>query len=300
MTPAEPLSVEVPASCAEQAEAFLNRCSQRFKRQLNESFSGRQDSLLIQAMRYACLDGGKRFRPGLVYASSEVLATPVQCADVVACAVELIHTYSLIHDDLPAMDNDDVRRGRPTVHKAFDEATAILAGDALHDMAFEIISKTRHLKDEQKIRVLQILSATAGTEGMSGGQMLDIVLTDQEDVDERQIERMHRLKTGSLIQACVQMTIACTENVEQETMDALSAYARNVGLGFQLRDDILDVCDDKKNLTRPNYALIFGLRKAEQKLEALLRECCACLAAFPEQRRHNLMQLTRYTGMRNW
>ena len=136
-----------------QAEAFLIECTKRLDKQLEEDFSKRQKGVLIEAMRYACAGGGKRFRPGLVYASAEILNIPASAIDAIAGAVELIHTYSLIHDDLPAMDNDDLRRGRPAVHRAFDEATAILAGDALHDMAFEMIGRARQLSDGQKIKV---------------------------------------------------------------------------------------------------------------------------------------------------
>lgn len=291
---------QTPSAYADQAEVFLEQCSQRLSRQLEKNFHRRCNSPLLAAMRYACTGNGKRFRPGLVYATAETLELPMHNIDAVACAVELIHTYSLIHDDLPAMDNDDMRRGRPTVHKAFDEATAILAGDALHDMAFEIISTTSYLSDRQKTETLRILASAAGTEGMSGGQMLDMALTGHPTINEQQINDMHDLKTGSLIQACVHMTMACADNTDPSIQTALHDYARYIGRCFQLRDDILDASTDGQVLAKPNYALAFGLQQAQQKLQQLVQRCCACLTALQQQRSCRLMQLTWYAGERAW
>lgn len=282
----------------DSAEAFLRRCSQRLDRRLDEDFSSRRNSPLIEVMRYACSGDAKRFRPGLVYASAEVLSLPAAQVDAVACAVELIHTYSLIHDDLPAMDNDDLRRGRLTVHRAFDEARAILAGDALHDMAFEVIGQSTRLSGGQKADILKILAFAAGTEGMCGGQMLDISLSGKAKVDESQIEEMHRLKTGSLMRACVHAAMVCADHLEETMREALNAYAQDIGMCFQLRDDILDAVADKRGLMRPNYALMFGMRRTRQKLEKTLKNCLNCLSVFPHERHVRLKQLSEYAGRR--
>jgi farnesyl diphosphate synthase len=196
---------------------------------------------LLDAMRYSVLGGGKRVRPLLVYASGELVGAPEEMLDALAAAVELIHAYSLVHDDLPAMDDDDLRRGRPTTHRQFDEATAILAGDALQALAFEVLAADVKLasRPEKQVRVLAWLARAAGPAGMVGGQVLDMAAEGRR-VDERGLERIHRGKTGALIRASVMMPSELGD-LSAEQRANLDVFARDIGLVFQIRDDLLEV-----------------------------------------------------------
>ena len=203
---------------------------------------------LLAAMRYSVLGGGKRVRPLLVYASGELVGAAEPALDAVAAAVELIHAYSLVHDDLPAMDDDDLRRGRPTTHKQFDEATAILAGDALQALAFEVLAVDRTLAAQPKAQVemLAWLARAAGPAGMVGGQTLDMAAEGRR-LDERGLERIHRGKTGALIRAAIMMPSALgTLNEKQRA--SLDVFASDIGLVFQIRDDLLEVEQDTATL----------------------------------------------------
>lgn len=194
------------------------------------------------AITYALFPGGKRLRPCLVYLSGELAHVSLECLDVIAAAIELTHCYSLVHDDLPAMDNDDFRRGKPSCHRAFDEATAILVGDALQAMAIELLlSKLPHfLLPEQVIDVTRILVHASGPSGMVSGQSLDLSELSNPDINESQLRLIHSLKTGKLISACIAMVLAaCTPTPELHM--ALSDFARHLGLVFQMQDDYLDV-----------------------------------------------------------
>jgi farnesyl diphosphate synthase len=193
---------------------------------------------LHQAMRHAVLGGGKRMRPLLVYATGRLLGAETAALDRPAAAVEMIHAYSLVHDDLPAMDDDDLRRGRPTCHRAFDEATAILAGDALQCLAFEVLAEAP-LPEPTRVAMLRTLAAASGSCGMAGGQALDLA-AERQRLDVRQLEAVHRMKTGALIRASVRLG-ALAAGAAAPVQTALDGYADALGLAFQIRDDILDV-----------------------------------------------------------
>ncbi len=196
---------------------------------------------LHAAMRYAVLGGGKRVRPLQVYLTGESLGVEPSVLDGPACAVEMIHAYSLIHDDLPAMDDDDFRRGKPTLHRAYDEATAILAGDALQVLAFSVLSRPGPGPGgaRSKLAIIQCLADAAGTSGMAGGQVVDIEATGKV-LSLGELEQMHLLKTGRLIQACVKMAALCCPGLPAEVAQGLAQYGRDIGLAFQIKDDILD------------------------------------------------------------
>jgi|TARA_B100000809_G_scaffold116367_1_gene114535 farnesyl diphosphate synthase len=198
-----------------------------------------QPGLLHSAMRYSTLAVGKRFRAALVYAAGRHTGAADSALDVPACAVELVHTFSLIHDDLPAMDDDDLRRGQPTCHKAFDEATAILAGDALQALAFELLASDSALTvdAERRLAMCQLLASAAGTRGLAGGQALD--LTESSAIGMESLANRHALKTGSLIRASVALG-ALTGSADQTTLDHLDKFADAIGLAYQVIDDVLD------------------------------------------------------------
>ncbi len=205
---------------------------------------------LYQAMGYSVMNGGKRVRPLLVFASCEAVGGRAEQAVDAACAVELIHAYSLVHDDLPAMDNDAWRRGQPTTHVAFDEAYAILAGDALQALAFEVLCRNPHNNApnaDTRLRMLQILAGAAGAAGMVGGQAIDLSATGQQ-IDQQHLEQMHRHKTGALIRASVLLGALASGNADQQSMAQLSDYADAIGLAYQVQDDILDIVSDSQTL----------------------------------------------------
>lgn len=261
---------------------------------------------LRDAMRYSLFNGGKRVRPILVYASGLAVGgalSPAQQAslDTIACALECIHAYSLVHDDLPAMDDDDLRRGKPTCHIAFDEATAILAGDALQTLAFELLSEAPHLDDACKITLLQQLTRASGVRGMVLGQAIDLAAVNHQ-LDLTQLETMHRHKTGALISASVAMgAIAC--GADEPRLHALDTYAAAIGLAFQVQDDILDVITDTATLgkqqgadiarNKPTYVSLLGLDNARAKARELHQQALAALTEF-DQRAQPLRALSAY------
>ncbi len=261
---------------------------------------------LRDAMRYSLFNGGKRVRPILVYASGLAVGgalSPAQQAslDTIACALECIHAYSLVHDDLPAMDDDDLRRGKPTCHIAFDEATAILAGDALQTLAFELLSEAPHLDDACKITLLQQLTRASGVRGMVLGQAIDLAAVNHQ-LDLTQLETMHRHKTGALISASVAMgAIAC--GADEPRLHALDTYAAAIGLAFQVQDDILDVITDTATLgkqqgadiarNKPTYVSLLGLDNARAKARELHQQALAALTEF-DQRAEPLRALSAY------
>jgi geranylgeranyl diphosphate synthase type II len=232
-------------------------------------------SRLQAAMRYSVLGGGKRLRPVLVYLTGEVFGAQLEQLDAPAAAVELIHAYSLIHDDLPAMDDDDLRRGRPSCHRAFDEGTAILAGDALQALAFEVLSQAAsdaaQTGPAERILMLATLARAIGTEGMAGGQAIDLEATGQR-LSAQAIERMHRRKTGALIQASVELGAIAAGLAADPACGALRAFGAEIGLAFQIQDDILDVTGETSvigkrqgadaALGKPTYPSVFGLEAA--------------------------------------
>jgi farnesyl diphosphate synthase len=243
---------------------------------------------LHEAMRYAVLGGGKRVRPLLVYAAGEVAAAPLAALDSAALATEYVHVYSLIHDDLPCMDDDVIRRGKPTVHVAFDEATAMLAGDALQAEAFKVLSDI-DLPDQARAALMRELAHAAGTEGMCGGQALDLAAVGQS-LTLPELERMHRMKTGALLLAAVRMG-ACAGRVDATTQAALDAYGRAMGLAFQIVDDVLDVEQSSSALGKtagkdaqqgkPTYVSTIGVEAAKAWAETLRQQAHAALDALP-------------------
>lgn len=203
---------------------------------------------LHQAMRYSCLNGGKRVRAMLTYAAGEALGAALEDLDVPAAAVEMIHAYSLVHDDLPAMDDDDLRRGRPTCHVAFDEATAILAGDALQARALEILATAdSSVPQERRVRMIAVLAAAAGSTGMVGGQVLDIA-AENRSLGLKDLQEIHRAKTGALITAAVVMGVLCSPTADQATLAPFQRFGREIGTAFQIVDDILDETGDTGTL----------------------------------------------------
>ena len=242
------------------------------------------------AMRHAVLGGGKRIRPLLVYAAGQLFDTDERWLDAPAAAVELIHAYSLVHDDLPAMDDDALRRGRPTVHVAFDEATAILAGDALQSLAFELLAEAP-VASELRVAWLRTLSVATGAAGMCGGQALDMAATGQS-LTLADLERMHRLKTGALIRASVRMG-AMGGSIDEGTLKLLDTFADALGLAFQVRDDILDVESDSEQLgktagkdaaqAKSTYPALMGMDGAKAKLTELDMVMHDALAPFRQR-----------------
>lgn len=240
-----------------------------------------ESTRLHEAMRYSTLNGGKRLRALLVYCAGETFNVPLNTLDIPACAVEYVHAYSLIHDDLPAMDDDDLRRGKPTCHIQFDEATAILAGDALQSHAFEILTDETKcdLSDSQRLKITHLLATAGGPHGMAGGQMLDINAT-QKSLSLNELEKMHSLKTGALIEASVLMGALCSNQVSKAQLTTLSYYAKNIGLAFQIVDDILDETSDTetlgkqsgadKALGKATYPSLMGLDQSKKTAQALI------------------------------
>ena len=257
---------------------------------------------LHAAMRYAVLGGGKRLRPLLAYAAAEALAANAATADTAACAVECIHAYSLVHDDLPAMDDDVLRRGQPTCHVEFDEATAILAGDALQALAFELLASAATPNAEQKLAMISELAKASGWQGMVAGQALDIAATGSSP-SESSLSHLHSCKTGALIIASVVLGALATAKATATQLDALRRFANLAGLAFQIQDDILDVeapssATGKEQgkdarMHKATYVSVLGLAGAKTRLTVLSEQAEASLAVFDE-RALRLRQLGRY------
>lgn len=242
---------------------------------------------LGDAMRYAVLDGGKRLRPLLVLGAAEAVAGNLDAALRAACAVELIHAYSLVHDDMPCMDNDVLRRGKPTVHVAYGEATALLAGDALQALAFEFLAPAdAGIPDRIQASLCRLLAQAAGHAGMAGGQAIDLAAVGKS-LTEAELRQMHRLKTGALLQASVVMGAACGDPSPQARA-GLATYGQALGLAFQVVDDILDVTADSATLgktagkdalnDKPTYVSLLGLESARRYAAELLEQACSALA----------------------
>jgi len=259
---------------------------------------------LHEAMRYATLSGGKRIRPILVYATGKILDIPPQCLDGPACAVELIHAYSLVHDDLPAMDNDDLRRGQPTCHIKFDEATAILAGDALQALAFHILAHddTMAASAHRRLEMIDTLAIASGSRGMAGGQAIDLESVGRE-LNLIELENMHIHKTGALIRASVQLGALSRPDIDPEQLEKLDHYAKCVGLAFQIRDDILDVESSTETLgktqgsdaarNKPTYPSLIGLPKAKNMAWDMVNQALESLSGFGETA-DSLREIARY------
>jgi len=249
---------------------------------------------LHEAMRYSVLAGGKRIRPALLFATALALGLSEDQVEAAACAIELVHVYSLVHDDLPAMDNDDLRRGRPTCHKAFDEATALLVGDALQPLAFQLLASDPALPASPaiRLRLIDMLAQAIGTLGMAGGQAIDLAAQGMRlDID--QVEDMHARKTGAVIRASVLMAAECAPSLDPELYAALARFATAVGLAFQIQDDLLDVTGDSAMLgkatgadserAKPTHPAIIGIPASQQRVRFLHNQALNALAPFGER-----------------
>lgn len=244
---------------------------------------------LHEAMRYAVLSGGKRIRPLLVYATGECLSVPVEKLDAPATAIELIHAFSLVHDDLPAMDDDDLRRGRPTVHRQFDEATAILAADALQPLAFEVVATCDELTDTEARNVIGIIASACGSLGMTGGQSIDLA-SEGKKISLEEITEMHNLKTGALLRACVMSVAEMAPDLSAHDKLALDKFSCAIGLAFQIRDDILDVQGETEilgkqagadqKLGKATWPGLFGLEEARRHCDELVASAMEQLKDF--------------------
>ena len=244
---------------------------------------------LITAMRYSTLDGGKRLRALLVYATGEALGTDLDKLDAPASAVEMIHAYSLVHDDMPIMDNDDLRRGRPTSHKKFGDATALLVGDALQSLAFETLCDDL-LSPVQHSQMIKTLAHQSGALGMAGGQAIDLESVG-ETLNLDNLQSMHELKTGALIRASVRLGVLSSSQTDENILAKLDIYAHCIGLAFQVQDDVLDVIADTNTLgktqgadialNKPTYPALLGLDAAQKKASDLIDDALAELDDLP-------------------
>lgn len=274
----------------QNAQDFLTACARQVDAELDRRIEACGASERLQsAMRYSVLGGGKRVRPALCLAAARAVGGSDDQALTAACAVELIHAYSLVHDDLPAMDNDELRRGRPTTHIAFDEATAILAGDALQTLAFELLAGDPALPPEPRLTLIRELARASGYQGMVGGQAIDLESVGKT-LTLAQLETMHRHKTGALIEASVRMGALATGTGNSRALSALSDYARALGLAFQVQDDLLDVEGDTDIIgkpqgsdaarAKPTYPALLGVNGARVHLASLLETTLSSLESF--------------------
>jgi geranylgeranyl pyrophosphate synthase len=289
-------------------EAFLAETRLQLEGALEDSFSGANSDHLRTAIHYSLLEGGKRFRPALVRAAALSAGVEDNLWLVPAQAVEMIHVYSLVHDDLPAMDNDDLRRGKATNHKAFDEATAILAGDALQTEAFSLIAQSKQLNDTQARQMTQTLSSASGATGMVGGQMIDL-LSEQKSLNVDELANLHRLKTGALIKAALRLGLLCSPNVTQNQLNAMEHYGDALGLAFQITDDVLDVTSSTAVLGKPQgsdqaaqkstYVKLLGLQGAKDKAAEQHALATQSLKTLKQDEQSVLWQLADYVLLRD-
>lgn len=266
------------ADCAQLLDSWRARLDRKLDAVLPRTSV--MPARLHEAVRYSVLNGGKRLRPLLVYATGHLLGVPARQLDAPAVAVELVHCYSLVHDDLPAMDDDDLRRGRPTTHRRFDEATAILVGDALQMLAFDILATDRDLPADpaRRLKLVTLLARAGGSLGMTGGQALDLA-AEHCEISLAELETIHRLKTGRLLQAAVLMGAALSPRLDPETESRLATFGDAIGLAFQVRDDLLDVESDTATLGKTagsdalhgkaTFPALLGLEASRKKLRAL-------------------------------
>ena len=267
------------ASFGERIDGYVERVDLALDKALPAA--SEQPERLHEAMRYAVFNGGKRVRPLLVYATGECLDVDPAALDAPATAIELIHAFSLVHDDLPAMDDDDLRRGKPTVHRAFDEAPAILAADALQPLAFQVLADLELAPHRVRVELVRLLAGACGSIGMTGGQSIDLD-SEGKRLSQAEVERMFSLKTGALIHAAVVSACLLAEDLPKEQFHNLDAFARGIGLAFQIKDDILDVEGETDVIGKPagsdaeldkaSYPGLFGLDAAHARCDRLLDE----------------------------
>jgi geranylgeranyl pyrophosphate synthase len=291
--------VSTAAAQAGEAEAFRRQLSawqSRMETALDKRLPGPEEKpqRLHQAMRYSVLGGGKRIRPALLFATAQTLGLTEDQVEAAACAIELIHVYSLVHDDLPAMDDDDLRRGRPTCHKAYDEATAILVGDALQPLAFELLARDPALPPAPavRLRLIDMLSEASGTFGMAGGQAIDLEAQGKQ-LGITEVEDMHARKTGAVIRASVLMAAECAPDLPPSSYAALKRFAVAIGLAFQIQDDLLDLLGDVSTLgkptgadrehAKPTHPTVIGIPASQERVQSLHEEALDALAPFGER-----------------
>jgi farnesyl diphosphate synthase len=290
---------------------FLNNNLKRINRAILESLPPKNFSKISKAIHYSVLNGGKRIRPQLVLLMAEALKVDVspKTIDLMAASGELIHCYSLIHDDLPSMDDDDFRRGKLSCHKKFDEATAILAGDAIQPLALEVLTtiEDKKLKSQQKLKIINLFAKACGPNGMVEGQSRDLAAEGKkikiEDLDE-----IHYLKTGKLIEACVESICTLKDGLSKKDMKAFLTFARKFGLAFQIKDDILDVLGDEKKIGKPlnsdslqnkaTYPSIIGLQESQKRAEKLCFDALKILLKLPYNT-ENLIKLSKFIILRD-
>ncbi len=274
---------------SERLQVYKKSVEKALDRWLPESSI--QPEKLHKAMRYSVLGDGKRIRPVILYATGEAFGIDLDTLDGPACAVEIIHAYSLIHDDLPAMDDDDLRRGRATCHRAYDEATAILCGDALQALAFHILAHDPDIKvnDKQRLSMIETLAIASGSRGMAGGQAIDLAAVGKS-LSIAELENMHIHKTGALIRASAELGALSVEEVDPKLLSLVSQYAKCIGLAFQIKDDILDIESDTETLgkpqgsdialNKPTYPNLLGLKGAKKAADDLHKQALKCLEPF--------------------
>ena len=294
-------------------KAWMQPHLERVEQALSQGIAADSPAQLGEAMRYAVLDGGKRLRPLLVLATAEAVGDAPQSAAALnaACALELIHAYSLVHDDMPCMDNDVLRRGKPTVHVQFGEAQALLAGDALQTLAFEMLTpQDDSVSASVQAACVGLLARASGYQGMAGGQAIDLASVGQR-LGEDQLRQMHRLKTGALLLCSVHMGAACVPGVPAAVQAALSRFGQALGLAFQVVDDVLDVTADSATLgktagkdeaaDKPTYVALMGLDAAKAYADALAAEAMQALVdtGLPDDRLAALRALTAMVVERN-
>lgn len=263
---------------------------------------------LHAAMRYSVMGGGKRVRALLAHAAAELCNAEAEKADVAACAVELIHAYSLVHDDMPCMDDDDLRRGKPSCHKQYDDATALLVGDALQSLAFQILSQPGlHTDAARQLHMVHVLAVASGSRGMAGGQAIDLASIGHS-LNQSELEYMHIHKTGALIRAAALLGAHCADKVSAETLKAIDHYAQSIGLAFQVVDDILDTEADTATLgktagkdaesNKPTYVTILGLSRAKNLAQELYENAVREVSPYGEKA-GRLIQLADFIMHRN-
>ncbi len=274
-------------------ESRIAHYRERVARKLDEVLPAASETprRLHDAMRYAVFNGGKRIRPLLVYASGECLGVPEQHLDAPAAAIELIHAFSLVHDDLPAMDDDDLRRGKPTLHRQYDEATAILAADALQPLAFSVLADIRDVSADARARLVKLVADACGSIGMTGGQSMDLS-AEGRSLSAEEIETMYALKTGALIHAAVVSAALLADRLPAEQASAIDAFGHTIGIAFQIRDDILDVEGETavigkeagadERLGKATYPGLLGVDASRQRCGELLHNALEKLDDFAD------------------
>ena len=273
---------------------FLEENLTRINKALFKTLPKKEISKVTEAIHYSVMNGGKRIRPQIILILSELLSVEISNdnVDLIAAAGELIHCYSLIHDDLPAMDDDDYRRGQLSCHKKFDEATAILTGDAIQPLSLEVLTSIQdpNLEDDTKLKIINLFARACGPEGMVEGQNRDI-LSENKVLTEEELDEIHYLKTGKLIEACVMCVCLIKKNIGEITIEKLIKFSNKFGLAFQIRDDILDEIGDETKIGKPvksdiknnksTYPSIIGIEKSQEKAELLIGEALEILNELP-------------------